>query len=520
MRWQRNALAALFGAIVAAGFAAMIQAAPEVTASGAAALTGNSPAESQRRLAADAGTYQGVGNCLICHASGETENKLIDKSVFDHVTLTEARIWKGEDKRKGEDKHHLAFDSLRTVLGQGIGQRLNADVLAPATGCVQCHTTPGALERALPPQNLSVMGVDCEACHGPAKSWVGEHQQHNAWHAISGEEKTKLGFIDVRSADARAELCLSCHVGSPPDGRVITHAMYAAGHPPLSGFEIESFANIMPPHWRYPYEKPKHEGQSFDRTRNILAASVVALRTSIELADFDASAANQPERWPEFARLDCFVCHHAVDETDWRRQTGAFPLGRPRLQAGCLPLVSVAARFGEDPAARKTLETVAQQLQAPFEVNAFGDPREITARVPSIVAACRKLETQLSSMPITAETAREVLHAISQEAAAKDCDFDTARQLFGAWAVVYQELVANHALQADPTVERGIASGKKSFRLESELPDTAASPDSHPVTAGRLLLFGNRSKYDPERFARAMAILDAQIKDSSTSPHQ
>ena len=32
-------------------------------------------------------------------------------------------------------------------------------------------------------------------------------------------------------------MCLSCHLGNAREGRVVTHEMYAAGHPPLPGFE-------------------------------------------------------------------------------------------------------------------------------------------------------------------------------------------------------------------------------------------------------------------------------------------
>ena len=30
---------------------------------------------------------------------------------------------------------------------------------------------------------------------------------------------------------------------------MVTHEMYAAGHPPLPGFEIATFCSQMPPHW-------------------------------------------------------------------------------------------------------------------------------------------------------------------------------------------------------------------------------------------------------------------------------
>ena len=46
------------------------------------------------------------------------------------------------------------------------------------------------------------------------------------------------------------KLCLSCHVGNAAQGKVITHAMYAAGHPPLPAMDIATFALNQPQHWR------------------------------------------------------------------------------------------------------------------------------------------------------------------------------------------------------------------------------------------------------------------------------
>jgi cytochrome c5 len=513
MTSRSNTFAVLLGLAAVIGVAALLRAEPTEDAPRPAPLHSSAPsanpansslaADAQFQQAANLGKYQGIENCVRCH----TKPQQGEKSVPDHVKLTEAVTW------GSEDKHHLAYDHLHDGLGQRIGQRLHADVLDPATGCIQCHTAPDALARAKADAlHQPVLGVDCEACHGPGKNWVGEHQKHDTWYARSRDEKTNLGFIDIRSPVSRAELCLSCHSGSPPDGRVITHAMYAAGHPPLTGFEIETFADMMPVHWRYPYQKPGAARASFDRTRDMLAASVVALRMAMELAVADAAPASQSERWPEFARLDCFACHHNVDQTDWRRhQTGAFALGRPKLIAGCLPLVAVAARAVQGPSADVKLDALMQRLQTPFETSAFGDPAEIVQRGTSIIASCRNLERQLESAPLTPDTVREVLHSIAGQASAEDCDFDTARQLFGAWTIVWQELVDNRVLPKATNVERGIASGKTLFSLASAKPagSVANAPQPRSVTDELTDLFGNRAKFEPQKFAHAMSKLDA-----------
>jgi cytochrome c5 len=524
MTSRRNIIAALLGVAAVITVAALLRAeptedaprpAPLHSAATPAATADSSVAGSaQFQQAANLGKYQGIENCVRCH----TKPQQGEKSVPDHVKLTEAVTW------SGDDKHHLAYDHLRDGLGQRIGQRLNANVFDPATGCIQCHAAPDATARAkADPLHQPILGVDCEACHGPGKNWVGEHQKHDTWYARSRDEKTNLGFIDIRSPVSRAELCLSCHSGSPADGRVITHAMYAAGHPPLTGFEIETFSEMMPRHWRYPYQKPGATSASFERTRNMLVSSVVALRMAMELTVADAAADNQLERWPEFARLDCFVCHHDVDQADWRRhQSGAFALGRPRLITGCLPLVAVAARAVQGPAADVKLNALIERLQTPFETSAFGDPAEIVQRGTSIIASCRNLERQLESAPLSPDAVRDVLHAIAAQTSAEDCDFDTARQLFGAWSIVWQELVDNHVLPTSKNVERGIASGKTLFSLGSAKPagSAATAPPARSVTDELTDLFGNRAKYEPQKFARAMAKLDALAAEPQINPGQ
>ena len=62
-------------------------------------------------------------------------------------------------------------------------------------------------------------------------------------------------MIDVRNPIVRAEQCFGCHIGNAAEGKIITHEMYAAGHPPLPNIEIESYVAQLPRHWRYLDEK-------------------------------------------------------------------------------------------------------------------------------------------------------------------------------------------------------------------------------------------------------------------------
>src|SRR5213076_1317723 len=57
---------------------------------------------------------------------------------------------------------------------------------------------------------------------------------------------------NLRDPAVRGQFCATCHVGSAADGRVVTHEMYAAGHPPLPPFELGTFMECQPKHWGYP----------------------------------------------------------------------------------------------------------------------------------------------------------------------------------------------------------------------------------------------------------------------------
>ena len=77
------------------------------------------------------------------------------------------------------------------------------------------------------------------------------------WHDLGRMSKERhYGMTDLWDPARRAQLCASCHVGDVREGKVVTHAMYAAGHPPLPGLEVATFSEQMPRHWQYLSEKP------------------------------------------------------------------------------------------------------------------------------------------------------------------------------------------------------------------------------------------------------------------------
>jgi hypothetical protein len=365
--------------------------------------------------------------CMICHESA--------RPPFDsgtRVTLTEATTW------KNQDKHAKAYKSLYGETAQRMTRLLGYDVRKDAR-CVSCHT--GAFED---PDDRSVVragGVGgCQMCHGPARDWENMHQERN-WHTKTAEEKKALGLRDTRDPVAKAELCVSCHLGSPAEGKVVTHDMYAAGHPPLPGFEIETFTKVMPTHGKPLKDRPDIIQQlgladeKLPQTKAMLAASVVSMRAAVQLlADASAPKENASVAWPELALFDCAACHHELRLPSARQARGYPGLpGRPAIRTWPLAMYSVI-----DPDAAKTLAPIHQALSR----QPFGRPAAIQQAaheaLPQVDAALKKFKGER----IDETSAVAWLKRICDAGANHTFDYDSARQLAWAFQVVFQELTS------------------------------------------------------------------------------
>src|SRR5262249_16313684 len=255
--------------------------------------------------------YQEAKDCKQCHTVPIADRK----DSLDLCMLTEYSIW------KTHDKHAQAYAVLKGERGRKMAEVLKQDVVKAETGCLGCHAMnnlPGKEGAKLEVED----GVSCAGCHGPSGgdgAWLGPHAQ-KTWRNKTPEEKYKQGFRDLRDPVVRAELCLSCHVGSAPEGKVVSHAMMAAGHPPLPPIEIATFSKNEPQHWRdakdVPYfkankDKPEvlkkyhldgidfGKGDSFQRTKFALIGNIVAVRETLKLARdrADFAKAAKPEWW-------------------------------------------------------------------------------------------------------------------------------------------------------------------------------------------------------------------------------
>jgi hypothetical protein len=292
--------------------------------------------------------YLGADTCQPCHTRPEG-----NKPEF--VLLTEFTTW------RTEDRHSLAYGALENSTGRKIGKLLANDenfAQKPEAGCLNCHAMnfPNRQGEGFSPRD----GVSCDGCHGPSQEWSTPHwSEREAWRRKTPTEKQRLGMRNLRNPATRSALCLSCHLGNVEEGKVVTHAMYAAGHPPLPDVEIASLSKRLPSHWRDLKEVPyltdtktpaslkklyHYDLADFQNTRLAITGSGVALSQQMNLIS-ERSAGSKvtdpKKRWPEMslagfagqqtddlwpqiamANLDCYACHHDLKRPSWRQERG------------------------------------------------------------------------------------------------------------------------------------------------------------------------------------------------------
>jgi len=291
--------------------------------------------------------YLGASTCQSCHT------KPIAKPDF--VLLTEFTTW------RTEDRHSLAYAALLNSTGRRIGKLLANDeqfAQKPEAGCLNCHAMnfPNRQGEGFSPRD----GVSCDGCHGPSEKWIGPHfAQFESWRKKTPIEKQREGMRNLRDPATRSALCLSCHLGNAEEGKVVTHAMYAAGHPPLPDVEVASLSKRLPQHWRdlkkVPYlmdsktptavrELYHYDLADFQNTRLTIVSSGNALAHQMKFLSersTDGNIADAKKRWPEMslpgfegqstddlwpqiamANLDCYACHHDLKKPSWRQERG------------------------------------------------------------------------------------------------------------------------------------------------------------------------------------------------------
>jgi hypothetical protein len=454
----------------------------------------NAAAEQAEKDYWKTGQFLGVESCKECHLSAGKPTQF--------VLLTEYTTW------RTLDKHSQAYAVLEDVRSQRMGDLLGekghpVQVTDPKTGCLNCHAMNFPMERW--GENFSPKdGVSCDGCHGPSEGWLTDHAfQTNKWRRTSPAEKFKRGMRDVRNPVAKAQMCMSCHVGDASEGKVVTHAMFAAGHPPLPPFDLETFCKNLPQHWRdsrdVPFLKdlPKEDklrglydmdSADFVKTRATVVGSFVALHRAAALvadrADVQAPG-NVTHRWSELAlpaykdskaplaiwpevamaHSDCYACHHELKSPSWRQERGydliladgqrvhGIP-GRVQVRRWPLALGDLGLRLLA-PVAKDLAADYARDLSALNQAcneQPFGKPetlhktaaelRDWSAKLlgpPRHDKVPGALPTLLDQVRSDRGMALELLRRLCSLPVGKNADFEIARQIASAFQDIYTE---------------------------------------------------------------------------------
>lgn len=394
-------------------------------------------------------------------------------------------------------------------------------------GCLACHA---GVPPAFPPEfdeasfrQFSVPdGVSCEACHGPSDGWDKPHYDKKTWRPKTPADKAKLGFIDVRHAQTRANQCYSCHIGDVSEGKFIEHSWYMAGHPPLPSIEAETFAEHMPRHWRYLYEKPDFKelrdeyvlanfGKEYDakadhpQTKAVLVGGLVALRKSAALLA-EAHTKSKGAVIPDFAAFDCLACHQELRTRpiltrDDKRFDPYIP-GRPNIPRWSFALADLAVEVagGARPA---TFQTQIDLWRDAMSRQPFGDRTRAAKAAADLKTFLEPLEQSMSRQPLTAADAAAAYKKLREIANTQHLDFHSARQT--VWAL---QIMANDAgqklhedLQYAANYEKSKAADYLRFRLPSGTTAGITDPENLPTVLNRIDL------YDPETFRKRMSEL-------------
>ncbi len=251
----------------------------------------------------------GVANCAssMCHGA-------VQPWKGSTIMHNEYSVWLRLDKHAEAYNVLLNEDSRRMAKKLGLKKPAHEEKV-----CLDCHThNPPANKRG---ERFSLSdGVSCEACHGPAEVWIKSHVAANATHAKNIQD----GLYPTSKPVEMAKLCVSCHFGN--EKKLVTHRIMGAGHPRL-GFDLDTFANFQPPHYRIDDDWKERKGE-FDGVRLWAIGQAVAVQSLLDtLTD---PVRGRDGLFPELVLFDCHACHHPMSDKRWQPRQGIGP-GRIRL---------------------------------------------------------------------------------------------------------------------------------------------------------------------------------------------
>src|SRR5207302_10446931 len=142
--------------------------------------------------------YLGPGSCsaVACHGG-------VQPMSATSAQQNESSVW------FVQDKHAKAYSALQNPVSQRMAAILGIGKAQESQKCLACPAL--AVPAALRGRDFDLNeGVSCESCHGPSSAWLGPHTL-KGWTA---KQSVALGMFDTKDLAHRAEICMTCHVGT------------------------------------------------------------------------------------------------------------------------------------------------------------------------------------------------------------------------------------------------------------------------------------------------------------------
>lgn len=351
--------------------------------------------------------HTGVATCATSTCHGK--NTPSDES---NVELNEYRLW------SSDDFHSRAFQVLRNAESEAMAAALDLPNAQNAKICLDCHADNVSTDKRGEKFQLSD-GVGCEACHGGAQNWLKSHTDPGATHA----DNLSKGLYPLSDPIARADLCLSCHMGTRD--KFATHAIMAAGHPRLT-FELDTFTANQPAHYTVDADYIERKGEH-PVGYLWVTGQVEAAKRQLSLIETHQLANSMAAGMIELSIYDCHSCHQGMKPRRGRPDdfSGGLPSGGLRLLDHSFDMVAAVVQVTA-PATYDTFAQAVRDLHA-----AHNRPDALGAAILALQTQLEQLGARVKDNPPSPATLREIRRTVAANGGrGRYADFSSAEQAF------------------------------------------------------------------------------------------
>lgn len=333
-------------------------------------------------IPAGVAAHVGVTGCAgsTCHGSNVA-------FADSNILRNEFRIW------NEQDPHARAYKTLLTDESKRIARNLGLESAETANVCLDCHADN--VSQDLQGDEFQIAdGVGCEVCHGGAANYIDSHT--SASHA----ENLQAGLYPTEQPHARAQLCVSCHIGGDKK-RKITHNIMGAGHPRLS-FELNTFTSIQPAHYKVDDDYVERKGEVSELQVWALGQILAAEQGLKNIRAFPRSGL-----FPEFVHMDCLGCHQEMSKLTWSQN----PL--TKLKPGALRYNDSHLMMSYQ-IALSTAADAAPELLANIKLFLLNgaSQKDPSALISKLEGSLEKIKARLENAPINSEQGLAILNAL------------------------------------------------------------------------------------------------------------